>query len=67
MNFKQASEKLKTTKGVFQFELSELFGLYVEYRTGQSGASLTGEGSEYLNEFKLVLEEMLSDVKLNPN
>ncbi len=67
MNFKQASEKLKTTDGVFQIELSELFGLYFEYRTGQSGASLTGEVSEYLNEFKLVLEEMLSNVKLNQN
>jgi hypothetical protein len=45
----------------------ELFQLYVEYRSGQSGATSTGKGSEYLNEFKLVLEEMLSDVKLNPN
>jgi hypothetical protein len=42
MNFKQASEKLKTTDGVFQIELSELFGLYVEYRSGQSGATSTG-------------------------
>jgi hypothetical protein len=41
----------------------EFFKLYVEYRSGQSGASSIGEGSEYLNEFKLVLEEMLSDVK----
>jgi hypothetical protein len=34
---------------------------------GQSGATSAGKRSEYLNEFKLVLKEMLSDVKLNPN
>jgi hypothetical protein len=56
MNFKQAIEKLKTTDGILQMDLSNLFALIVQYRTDANPLNHDGK---YFKEFILVITEVL--------
>jgi hypothetical protein len=63
MNFKQASEKLKTTDGILQMDLSNLYALFIQYRTD---ANQLNHDGKYLEEFILVIKEILNEKVINP-
>lgn len=63
MNFNQARQKFKATDGIMQMDLEELYPLYVQCRTD---AGLSDQDGKYLEEFIIVIKEILNEMVVNP-
>jgi hypothetical protein len=61
MNFEQAKQKLRELDGILQMDISNLYARFVQYRTDVDHLDPDGD---YLEEFKILLEEVLTEEML---
>jgi hypothetical protein len=58
MNFEKASQKVRESDGILQMDLSNLYALFVQYRTD---ANQLNHDGEHLEEFKILLKDILTE------
>jgi hypothetical protein len=63
MNFEKARQNLRESDGILQMDLSDLYSLFVQYRTV---AGLQDQDGKHLEEFILVIKELLNEMVVNP-
>jgi hypothetical protein len=63
VNFNQARQKFKATDGIMQMDLADLYSLFIQCRTD---ASIPDQVGKYLEEFIIVIKEILNEKVVNP-